>query len=413
MAALREWEKDLRKAVKTQHRFGWSVRNKRGKVLVQRYWQDTGIYERKVIPIPWESGRQLDVLSALRKINDAINGGLNLKEACELILPVDGEATRIEWSEVVKRFKSWLTKSGYIGQSTWEGNYKNTLDRVLEDLAGEKQPASVSGKGILERLQYDKFGKLSAPGSRGRRRRIINAAKFLTFAVETLGMDARWLPPKDLKDLKGIARGDAKSESANAGQAVRITETGWLKLMDSLQDPRWRLVIGLLGTFGLRAWELKYASVDGDTLFISKGKRTSKGTTDPRHIEYLDPIERPGLGKQLLLELSKGVGLPPLGPTDAVTSSAIDTFLRRRAVWNELRAEANAAGEKLKVYSFRHRYAFATAMIYEINPKSAADLMGHSFKTHCESYQKWVDKDKNSKVVQTARTKVLQPVNNP
>ena len=96
MAALREWEKDLRKAVKTQHRFGWSVRNKRGKVLVQRYWQDTGIYERKVIPIPWESGRQLDVLSALRKINDAMNRSLNLKEACELICPVDGEATRIE-----------------------------------------------------------------------------------------------------------------------------------------------------------------------------------------------------------------------------------------------------------------------------------------------------------------------------
>ena len=77
-----------------------------------------------------------------------MNGGLNLKEACELILAVNGEATRIEWSEVVKRFKSWLTKSGYIGQPTWEGNYKKTLDRVLEDLAGEKQPASVAEKGF-------------------------------------------------------------------------------------------------------------------------------------------------------------------------------------------------------------------------------------------------------------------------
>ena len=105
MAALLEWEKDLRKAVKAQHRFGWSVRNKRGKVLVQRYWKDTGHIESKVITIPWESGRQLDVLSALRKINDAMKGGLNLKEAVELICPVDGEATKIKWPVVVERFK--------------------------------------------------------------------------------------------------------------------------------------------------------------------------------------------------------------------------------------------------------------------------------------------------------------------
>ena len=37
---------------------------KRGKCLLQGYWKDTGHIESKVIPIPWESGRQLDVLSA-------------------------------------------------------------------------------------------------------------------------------------------------------------------------------------------------------------------------------------------------------------------------------------------------------------------------------------------------------------
>ena len=32
------WEKKLQEAVKRQQRFGWSVREKRGKVLVQRYY---------------------------------------------------------------------------------------------------------------------------------------------------------------------------------------------------------------------------------------------------------------------------------------------------------------------------------------------------------------------------------------
>ncbi len=62
MAALAKWEKDLRTAVKQQHSFGWSVRNKRGKVLVQRFWKDTGTYERKVLPIKWESGIYIQTL---------------------------------------------------------------------------------------------------------------------------------------------------------------------------------------------------------------------------------------------------------------------------------------------------------------------------------------------------------------
>ena len=35
------WGKKLQEAVKRQQRFGWSVREKRGKVLVQRYYPDT------------------------------------------------------------------------------------------------------------------------------------------------------------------------------------------------------------------------------------------------------------------------------------------------------------------------------------------------------------------------------------
>ena len=73
----------MRNAVKQQH-FGWSVRNKRGKVLVQRFWKDTGTYERKVLPIKWESGITLEVLSALKK-NKWCNElrGINLKGVTE------------------------------------------------------------------------------------------------------------------------------------------------------------------------------------------------------------------------------------------------------------------------------------------------------------------------------------------
>ena len=70
MANLLEWEKRLKQAVAQQHKIGWSVREKRGKCLIQRYWKDTGTYERKVIPVEWESDQLLNILNSLNKISE-------------------------------------------------------------------------------------------------------------------------------------------------------------------------------------------------------------------------------------------------------------------------------------------------------------------------------------------------------
>ena len=60
------WEKKLQEAVKRQQRFGWSVREKRGKVLVQRYYPDTNKKTTVSLPIAWEPNQELSVLNALR-----------------------------------------------------------------------------------------------------------------------------------------------------------------------------------------------------------------------------------------------------------------------------------------------------------------------------------------------------------
>ena len=48
------WEKKLQEAVKRQQRFGWSVRNMRGKVFVQRYYTDINKKVTAILPIMWE-----------------------------------------------------------------------------------------------------------------------------------------------------------------------------------------------------------------------------------------------------------------------------------------------------------------------------------------------------------------------
>ena len=56
------------------------MREKRGKVLVQRYYPDTNKKTTVSLPIAWEPNQELSVLNALRNINDCMqNSGCNLK----------------------------------------------------------------------------------------------------------------------------------------------------------------------------------------------------------------------------------------------------------------------------------------------------------------------------------------------
>ena len=80
------WEKKLQVAVKRQQSFGWSVREKHGKVLVQRYYPDTNKKTTVSLPIAWEPNQALSVLNALRNINDCMQkSGCSLKEAVEIL----------------------------------------------------------------------------------------------------------------------------------------------------------------------------------------------------------------------------------------------------------------------------------------------------------------------------------------
>ena len=74
-----QWPKSI--AIKKQHFFGWSLRNKRGKLLVQRFCKDTGTYEIKVkvLLIKWKSGANIEVLSFLRKNNAEMNSVREVK----------------------------------------------------------------------------------------------------------------------------------------------------------------------------------------------------------------------------------------------------------------------------------------------------------------------------------------------
>ena len=80
------WEKKLKEVVKRQQRFGWSVRNVRGKVFVQRYYPEINKKVTATLPIMLEPNQELNLLNALQKINKVMqNSGCNLKEGVQVL----------------------------------------------------------------------------------------------------------------------------------------------------------------------------------------------------------------------------------------------------------------------------------------------------------------------------------------
>jgi integrase len=71
----------------------------------------------------------------------------------------------------------------------------------------------------------------------------------------------------------------------------------------------------------------------------------------------------------------------------------IRQYLHRRTLWNQLRQEYEAKGEKLVPYSCRHGYAHRAHVICDLPPKVVAAAMGHSVQTHLAAYSRWCGDD--------------------
>ena len=395
-ASTEPWEERLRKAVREQHPFGYSIRPIRGQIQVQRYWLDTGKRETAMLPLEWHKSSQRDLLNALDGINKALTRGLGLKDAVRLVFDLrDVPNVRVNWSEVLDLFRRYKIETGDVKESTWDKEYKPRLELFVEQL-NSPSGANDATK-ALEAMRVGRNGQGGEPGSRGRKLRVQYAAQMLRFAVDQVGLDQRWQPPKDavMKKIVGKPLGNAP-KAANAGQAHQLTDSQFLELFDSITNPSWKLAVGILGVFGLRGVELNYVSARGDGLHVSYKKNTAKGATKPRLVPILDPIGRPGLGRQLLLALGSGiVELPPLGTSDADASSAISVFLRRNETWKRFKDQAEAAYDaRVSVYSLRHLFAWRCATTTPpVNPRAAAVAMGHSYQVHVATYSQQVDLD--------------------
>ncbi|MCP9917607.1 hypothetical protein [Cyanobium sp. ATX 6F1] len=402
--------KELRSLVRREHGRGWTLDPQSGKVKLTRRLPDGG-RSSVVLDLPWSSSSSTAVLTRLQAIHQMEDVGLSLADAVEQLTAGDQASSPAEgatnWPVLVEAFRKHKNEdSGEIKLSTWESMYLPVMNQLLEVM--DQRPAPRDGPAVLATLR-DAYG--GAPGTQGRRQRILYAAQFLRYAVDKRGVPKRWLPPPSLSDYIG-KRLTPKRDS------TPLKSPDIVRLLEGIADPRWRLAVELLVCFGLRPVELKHCSpgADGASLRVSYRKRTSRGSTKPRLALGLDPVGLPGLTARAVAKLASGEpGLPPLGATDGETSKALRVYLDRRPIWQELKQEAAARGEKLTPYSLRHGYALRAHQDGGLTVRASADSMGHSALTHNSAYGTWSDVEVQEAAFTQARERIeqLQPEASP
>ncbi len=379
-----KWVSTLRAAIKQEHGFGWGIRDKGGKVQVTRRFED-GTRSSVTLDCPWNPEATSEVLGLLPEIRSRMESQrLGLQEAYDLLrAPTGGKAERMDWELAVARFERHKTSdTGEVKDGTYKRMYAPVMRQLLSAMAAKPVPRD--GRAVLASLRERCGGE---PGSRGRKLRMQYASAFLRFAVTELGAAERWLPPNDLTPFIGKPSSAVKRQGSTPLKDHQLA-----RLIEGIPDPRWRLAVTLAGCFGLRPVELGHCRANGDKLHVSYQKRTARGSTDANDVKGLDPEGMDGESLRALRLLESGlVELPPLGKEDKDAAVSMRQYLERREVWQSLKSEIAAKGEKLTVYGLRHGFALRAHERYGLSPRVAAALMRHSLHTHCEHYGKYTD----------------------
>jgi len=398
MAEAAPWEIAIR--VETAHALsrkgcprGWALTEHRGFARLNITAKAGGGKRRQLqLPIPWHFDHAKKIGEAVCKIYDDFNSGIEPELAVKKINYTSAEelgagATvakkanlehQIDWNGLIERYREYKIRSGEIKESTWTRVHRHHMKLVLEAFATRQPPRSATQ--LLDRLTLHWADK---PGGRTRQIQMQATSALLRWAVAQGQLTAAsWEPPTDLSPFVG------RSRSAKA--VTTPLEVGHiLALVRALPDPRWRLAFQLMAAYGLRPEELQHLQLRDGRLWCTYEKVASRGKTKPRALRLL-PCDDWAADWKLADQFCPD-DLPPMRA--GFCGNDIRQYLHRRTLWNKLRQEYEAKGEKLVPYSCRHGYAHRAHVICDLPPKVVAAAMGHSVQTHLAAYSRWCGDD--------------------
>ena len=377
-----DWAKSLRRQVKALSP-GWAVAENRGRVWL-RVRPKEGQGKSVTLPFKWNELTAGDAYTRIRNIYGLVGEGYPLDEAAKIAAGEKPKLTQEnDWQGVLIPYRESLTN---VSDKQWEKKHLPVLNIAIDILQRKNAPSN--GADLVD-AALRKW--VNTPVMFVQQRNAL--FKYLRYCVYRKQFMAHWLPP----DVAPVPRKPKKKRDG-----YPLTDSQILRLLDSLPEDgnhsRWKFGLMLMAVYGLRPEDLRYLKTrnSGKELWTiyRKSKGGNKGaTTEPRKLSplFLRDEEGQPIDWKLLQRFHIGEKLPPLGqPGNA--GDAIRNYLKRRQVWQVLWKEADAEGQDLVPYSFRHRYS-AQSHAMGIPAKKIADAMGHTLNTHNDHYARFQAKD--------------------
>ena len=359
-----DWVKRARARVRRKCTTGWSVRNRHDKVQLRV--EGVGAI---TLPYPWSEDGCDDAQARIELIFKRFTTeGASLQQAAT-IADTSSSKQKVDWAELIDGFRKFRPSAG---EQTWKHHYLPVLKQAADLMSGHSKKPATGEELMLQALERWEHG------SRGRQIARRNLSAFLTWAVQRQHLKGCYSPPAHQPEPQKPKR-----------IGYPLSDEQILRLLDGLPDERWRFAIQLAATYGLRPEDLRHLRWrDGEVWSLYRksqgGLRGAK--TEPRRLHALPVKGAPDWN--LAGRLKIGEELPPLR-SDGKAGQALRQYLGRREVWRSLQGEAEAVGEQLVPYSFRHRFS-KQAHKLGIPVLDICRAMGHSLEVHQSNYSRFM-----------------------
>ena len=410
MASRQQWFETLRLSIQQEHGKGWSIweigatkRNPIGRCRLTRMYED-GSRSSVVMPLEWKATNATAILATVSQLRTLMEERkLSLKDALKLNTealgggPQQGEVDFAGWEAVKERFLKSLEGL----RSSTKRDLITRVERTLEAL--KSRPCPRDGNTLMRRYA-EKFFEGCPSGGVGRKRNLLDVARFLTYAVDECGAPTRFYPPSKAKINELIGSAETTS-SEHLTPPIKPEDLA--ALLDQLEadgEHELRLAVGLVGLYGLRPAELAVLTVKDGKGRVGHVKRNSSSmgakAKPPRLVMAIDVPGLEGEGARLLaLFESKQLKLPKSLRNQIAMVEEKGRFqdvgaefaqkLERYRPWQSLVARTPG----LTPYSLRHGYAWRAHCCSDnpLHPRIAAAYMGHNVATHLKHYGSWTD----------------------
>ena len=260
------------------------------------------------------------------------------------------------WGALCMKLEQHLTENLRVNVAG-HTDYKRHL-RELSELTGPVTPAKVQA-----------WAEADPKDSRHRFRKLTTMRSLISIGVE---VDSLWWTK---------LQGESHFNGFRAINPREIPSDEMIqKFVDSISNPQWQQVFGLIAVYGLRSSEpfcLESHTDSDGWIEISEDSKTGYRVVMPRRTDWLD--------RWNLWDLDLPEGDPKRTPREK--GSRTCRYFNRHP--------EGATWRKPTAYSLRHAYAARIYTLREFDhlmPHTTARYMGHSEKIHREYYQRWIVK---------------------